>query len=88
MRPAHINVLSHRVSVLDMPEQCDDSVLGYCDTRKESIFINPALAEGTWQATLCHEFVHYASDALGLDLTEVEVSGIGSALYSAGVRIR
>lgn len=88
MRPSHINILGHKVRVLDMPEQCEDGILGYCDVAQESIFVKPNQEEGSWQATLCHEFVHYAGADLALDLTEAQVSGIGSALYSAGIRIR
>lgn len=80
--------MGHKVRVMDMPEQVDDGVMGYCDTRKCAIYISAGLAEGAWQATLCHEVIHYASDSLGLDLTEAQVSGVGTALYSAGVRLR
>ena len=88
MRPASVTVLGHKVRIVAMTEQFDDNVLGYCDVRKESIYINPKLAEGAWQSTLCHEYVHYISDSLGLDMTEVQVSGVGTALYCAGVRFR
>jgi hypothetical protein len=88
VRPREINILGQMVHVRPMPEQVDDSILGYCDVAKQSIFIRDNLAEGTWQSTLCHETAHYGGDSLGLDMTETQISGMGTTFYSTGVRIR
>lgn len=88
MKPKRIRILGHEVSIVEMGEQFDDGVLGYCDTAHDEIRMKPGLSDGCWEATLLHEVVHYVSDCLSLGLTEEMVSGIGTALYSAGIRMK
>lgn len=86
-RPASVSILGQKVRVRPLQEQFDDNIMGYCNIKKQLICVDSKLANSTWESVLLHESIHYISDTLGLDLTEEEVSGIGSGLYSEGVRI-
>jgi hypothetical protein len=87
-RPSEVNILGHRVPILALPEQADDRNAGLSSTTAEVIYVLESLPDGVWDEILIHEVLHYLGDTLGKDLTEEQVKGLSSGLFSMGVRIR
>ena len=86
-RPTHLAICGHKVSILPMGDQADDSVFGYCNTRDEVIYLASDMPDNVWFEILYHEIAHYISDTHHLDLTESQVSTIGNELRAAGLRL-
>jgi hypothetical protein len=85
-RPDHIFICGHRVRILPMAEQADDTV-GYCKSRLGEIYLCAELQDDQWTEILFHEATHFISDTHGLGLTEEQVYSLSNGFYSMGLRL-
>ena len=65
----------------------EDADMGKTDTRLSQIIIRQNMNQDVSESTVLHEVIHVISEKLGLELSEAQVLGIESGLYSVGYRL-
>lgn len=63
------------------------TAMGRSDNKNNVIWLNKELPPEVMQTTLLHEYMHLLSDILHLELTEEQVCGICTGLYSTGITL-
>lgn len=81
-----VTILGRTFRVIEVPKLVsgDDELQGEIDAYKLTI----CMAKEREPDTLLHEVLHGTEAALGLGLTEQQVTALARALWSAGCRIR
>jgi len=78
-----IKILSkeHTVQFED-PGLWSDNGMGRCYVPDQVIRINSGMHTETQKSTLLHEILHVIDDCCGLGLTEQQINGLETGLYS------
>ena len=71
----------HSVRVVEARLLPSDA-LGQCDAANAEILVQEGLPPGVEKRITIHELVHAIDDALGLELSEEQVAGLGAGLAS------
>lgn len=72
--------VKHSIKIVD-PEDMDEGKEGYYQSGKCAIVIQRGPKDRMMQ-NLMHEIIHAGENALGLELTEVQVSGVAAVVHS------